>query len=151
MPALDLISNKYQILKKDIINELNKIIKKHCEKKFNQELDDNYTLMLVNANGHVAMSDVGIGLNLTDLSIAEAFSYYDPTIIQSILDGDIDTFGIIAKIENFLAAYLKYCKNIYNCSLVWTTMYVTDNTSYPSSINALKTLSKAKKKTKSSK
>ena len=107
-------------------------------------MGDEFMLVLVNSRGYTFPTDLGVGLNLKGLSIAECLTYYNPKLIEMILTGDADRFTIIEELNLLIESYKRYYKKFNKDNIIVTTTPSRDAQAPATARDVLKKLKKSK-------
>lgn len=138
---------RYNKLVSEAIDVINTIAYKKITQELKQQMNKDTVLIFVNAKGITYKTEIGIGLNLPNLSIGEALIYYKPDLLQELLTGATDNFMIGQYVMEFINAYKKYYKSFASESFILTTALATKDMEAPSTaIGVIKQFSKRRKK-----
>lgn len=140
----DSITHEYNLLKTKALKIIETIAYNHISNKYKSPMDDRYMLVLVNSRGYTIPTDLGVGLNLKNLSIAECLTYYNPKLIENILTGEADRFTIIEEVNLLIESYKRYYKKFAKDNIIVTTTPVLEAQAPATAIDVLKKLKKSK-------
>lgn len=112
---------EYSKLKDQALDMIKTICYNHITNKYKSPMGDEFMLVLVNSRGYTFPTDLGVGLNLKGLSIAECLTYYNPKLIEMILTGDADRFTIIEELNLLIESYKRYYKKFSKDTIIVTT------------------------------
>ena len=139
------IAYEYGKLKDQALDMIKNICYNHITNKYKSPMSDEFMLVLVNSRGYTFPTDLGVGLNLKGLSIAECLTYYNPKLIEMILTGGADRFTIIEELNLLIESYKRYYKKFSKDTIIVTTTPSMNAQVPVTAREVLKKLKKSKK------